>query len=139
MSSISVRGPLRYIRKSNSYVPRADSLVQNAVVSYNGLTFDSYDTKFSLAYEAETDTVYFHIRFNFITETGSQYGGWSDYPSVPKAQFLDMLSPTNEFTYTIRNFEIDHFEADDSRRVDLTVRIQFTPQGARKVRMLVQV
>lgn len=137
MSSISVRGPLRYIKKSNSYVPRADSMVQTAIVSYNGLDFDSYDTSFSVGYNPEAQTYTFHIRFNFLNEIGERYGGWSDHPTVSSGEFLEMLSPTNELTYTIYNFEIDHFEADDSRRVDMTVRIQFTPQGARKIRALV--
>ena len=131
--SLGFRGPCRYYKSSNRLAPRKDSMIEEASMTIEGrgtFVLDENRISFWIPPNSHGIVDVYHS-YDHPFENGRAHGRWynTEYPLAN----LHALPASNEFVYTMDNFELDDAGSELGKA---TFRIKFKAKAAEQIRAL---
>jgi hypothetical protein len=133
MTSLGFRGPLRYIKCRKVLVPRKDSMIEEASLTFRGQTYSLEENRFSICRMGAGVVDVWHS-YSHAYQDGRSHGRW--YNTELPATLIQNLEGGTTFRHTM-NYEMDDEDENGNTSSSATVTIKFKPAAITKLQGLV--
>lgn len=129
------RGPLRYIKKHKIFVPRKDSMIEEATLTIRGRTFILEENRFSVSVNPDSSQ-HVDVYHSYEYSVGDErcYGRWYNM-EVPKEMFTN-LPVSDVFEYICENYEVEDSDSEGLTTTTAILRVKFKPKAGAALRAI---